>query len=251
MFSYILFDLDGTISDPKPGITKSVQYALGALGIEEPDPDRLTPFIGPPLQDSFREFYGMNEEQTERAVVKYRERFARVGLYENTLYPGMAEMLNRLRAAGCHLAVASSKPEHFVRQILDYFRIAGCFEVIVGSRPDGSGAKKEDVIRDVLGRWFGGDPKTEDTSERKGAKKEDEGTGEAGRPDGDEAFRNTSGDIIMVGDRSFDVEGARAVGLPCVGVAFGYAQPGELERSGAAYLAGTVEELERILLDGK
>lgn len=225
MFSYILFDLDGTISDPKPGITRSVQYALHAMGIEEPDADRLTPFIGPPLLDSFREFYGMDGKQAEQAVAKYRERFADVGLYENTLYPGMAEMLAGLQAAGRHLAVASSKPEQFVRRILDYFQITGYFEVIAGSRMDRNGMKKEDVIRDALSRWFGPDV---------GASKMSDPSG-----------------VIMVGDRKFDVEGARAVGLPCVGVAFGYALPGELENSGAAYLAATVEELERILLEEK
>ena len=97
MFSYILFDLDGTVSDPKAGITGSVQYALHALGIEEPDLDRLEPFIGPPLRDSFQEYYNLNEEQTEFAVKKYRERFCAKGIYENILYPGMKELLNRLK----------------------------------------------------------------------------------------------------------------------------------------------------------
>lgn len=97
MFSYILFDLDGTVSDPKVGITGSVQYALRALGIEEPDLDRLEPFIGPPLRDSFQEYYKLNEEQTEFAVKKYRERFCAKGIYENILYPGMKELLNRLK----------------------------------------------------------------------------------------------------------------------------------------------------------
>ena len=232
MFSYILFDLDGTISDPKPGITGSVQYALRLMGIEETDADRLTAFIGPPLRDSFREFYGMDEKQAEQAVAGYRERFATVGLYENTLYPGMAGMLAGLQAAGCHLAVASSKPEHFVRQILDYFQITDYFEVIVGSGLDGSRAGKEEVIREALDRWFGVNAQEQDDPEGK------EGDS-PGLPEG----------IVMVGDRSFDVEGARAAGIPCVGVTFGYASPGELERSGADWLAGTVEELERILLE--
>ena len=111
MFQYILFDLDGTLTDPKPGITGCVQYALHEMGIEEPDPDRLEVFIGPPLLESFMEFYGMERRMAERAVEKYRERFVVTGIYENELYPGMKEMLAALKEAGCHLAVASSKPE--------------------------------------------------------------------------------------------------------------------------------------------
>ncbi len=105
---YLLFDLDGTLTDPKEGICTCVQYALHSFGIEEPDLDKLEPFIGPPLRDSFMEFYGFSPQQAEEAVVKYRERFARTGLYENELYPGMHQMLRSLRDAGFHMAVASS-----------------------------------------------------------------------------------------------------------------------------------------------
>ena len=127
-YTHILFDLDGTLSDPKEGITGSVQYALKALGIDEPDADKLEPFIGPPLKDSFQEFYGLNEEQADFAVQKYRERFKDQGIFENTLYPGMKELLKRLNEAGCVLAVASSKPEVFVNRILNFFGIGDCFK---------------------------------------------------------------------------------------------------------------------------
>lgn len=123
-YTHILFDLDGTLSDPKEGITGSVQYALKALGIDEPDADKLEPFIGPPLKDSFQEFYGLNEEQADFAVKKYRERFKDQGIFENTLYPGMKELLKRLNEAGCVLAVASSKPEVFVNRILNFLVLA-------------------------------------------------------------------------------------------------------------------------------
>lgn len=113
MFKYILFDLDGTLTDPKIGITRSVQYALYALGIDEPSLDRLEPFIGPPLADSFREFYGLNEEQIAVAIAKYRERFAQQGIYENEIYPGISEMLAELKRKGKILAIASSKPTLF------------------------------------------------------------------------------------------------------------------------------------------
>ena len=216
MFQYILFDLDGTLTDPKPGITGCVQYALHEMGIEEPDLDKLEVFIGPPLAESFREFYGMERRLADRAVEKYRERFAVTGIYENELYPGMKEMLAALKEAGCHLAVASSKPEPFVKRILEHFEIARYFDVAVGSGLDGSLAQKEDVVREALRRL------------------------------GEKAGMS---DTVMVGDRKYDVTGARALGLRCIGVSFGYAQPGELEEAGAWRIADDVEELGRILLE--
>ena len=114
-YQYLLFDLDGTITDPKEGITKSAQYALEAFGIHEPDADKLTPFIGPPLIDSFQEFYHMPPEQAALAVKKYRERFEQVGWLENLLYDGMDSLLRGLQSAGCRLAVASSKPTRLCR----------------------------------------------------------------------------------------------------------------------------------------
>lgn len=182
MFPYVLFDLDGTLTDPKPGITQCVQYALRCMGIEEPDLDKLEPFIGPPLTDSFREFYGMDQEQAAEAVAKYRERFSEKGLYENEIYPGMKQMLENLKTAGCHLAVASSKPEHFVKLILEYFDIDGYFEVIVGSELDGTRCQKEEVVAEALRRFF---------------------------PDGN----IPCDDIVMVGDRKFDIIGGREWGF--------------------------------------
>ena len=228
MFQYILFDLDGTLTDPKPGITGCVQYALHEMGIEEPDLDRLEIFIGPPLMDSFMEFYGMERQMAERAVEKCRERFAVTGIYENELYPGMKEMLAALKEAGCHLAVASSKPEPFVKRILEHFGIAEYFDVAVGSGLDGSLAQKEDVVREALRRLG------EQMDAAGSALPQDDSIGKA---------------AVMVGDRKFDVIGARALGLRCVGVSFGYAQPGELEEAGAWRIAQNVETLGRILLE--
>ena len=216
-YTHILFDLDGTLSDPKEGITGSVQYALKALGIDEPDADKLEPFIGPPLKDSFQEFYGLNEEQADFAVQKYRERFKDQGIFENTLYPGMKELLKRLNEAGCVLAVASSKLEVSVTEILRYFAIGDCFEVTVGSEPDGRRSKKEEVVEEALHRFF---------------------------TDGKIPFD----DIVMVGDRKFDIVGGKEYGLHQIGVTYGYAPEGELEEAGAEYLAHSVEELGRILL---
>ena len=110
MYDYILFDLDGTLTDPKVGITTCVQYALKGMGIEEPDLEKLTPFIGPPLKDSFMQFYGLDSEQAEKAIALYRERFSDIGLFENEIYPGIPQMLHALKAKGKRLAISSSKP---------------------------------------------------------------------------------------------------------------------------------------------
>lgn len=144
MKKYFLFDLDGTLTDPKVGITTCVQYALHSFGIEEPDLDKLEPFIGPPLKESFMDFYGMDEERAQEAVEKYRERFSDKGLYENEIYPGMAQMLQLLSEKGFRLAVASSKPTVYVEKILEHFGIRQYFKVVVGSELDGSRTDKEE-----------------------------------------------------------------------------------------------------------
>lgn len=217
MFSYLLFDLDGTISDPKEGITGCVQYALSSFGIEEPDRDKLEPFIGPPLQDSFMEFYGFSLEQANEAARKYRERFSVTGKYENVLYPGMAELLRDLQASGAHLAIASSKPTVFVEDILRYFGIRQYFEIVVGSELDGTRVRKEDVVAEVLRQLA-----------------------ERGAAD--------PSDIVMIGDRKFDIEGAKAAGTHSIGVSYGYSAPGELEAAGAEIIVKDVDGLRRVLL---
>lgn len=219
MFNYILFDLDGTLTDPKLGITSSVQYALRALGIEEPSLDKLEPFIGPPLADSFREFYGLDEGQIETAIAKYRERFNDRGIYENEIYPGIAEMLAALKASGKKLSIASSKPTQFVERILDYFDIRIYFDVIVGSNMDGTRSKKEEVVEEALRQML---PSEMTPAEKKAA-------------------------VAMVGDRRFDIEGAREHGITSVGVSFGYAPEGELEQAGADYIVDTVNALLEVL----
>ncbi|MBD5517295.1 MAG: HAD family hydrolase [Lachnospiraceae bacterium] len=214
MYDYILFDLDGTLTDPKQGITGCVQYALHKMGIEEPDADKLTPFIGPPLLDSFHEFYGFNEEQGWQATEYYRERFRVTGWCENEVYPGMERLLADLKASGKKLAVASSKPQEFVEQILVHFGLRPCFDVVVGSGMDGTRTKKEDVVEEALRQLM---PENYDA-------------------------------VAMVGDRKFDIAGAKAYHIAGIGVAYGYAAPGELEEAGADAIAETVEELGKILL---
>ncbi|MBD5469285.1 MAG: HAD hydrolase-like protein [Lachnospiraceae bacterium] len=219
MISKLLFDLDGTLTDPKEGICKSVQYALHAFGIEEPDIDKLEPFIGPPLMDSFMEFYGMTKERAAEAVDKYRERFSVTGWSENIVYEGVPHMLKGLRDAGYVLAVASSKPTVFVERILTHFGLRDAFSVVVGSELDGRRTGKDEVIAEALRQLFA----------EQGSIRYEE--------------------LLMIGDRKFDVEGAHALGIRCVGVTYGYAQPGELTEAQADFLAASPEKLLELLLE--
>ena len=217
MKKYILFDLDGTLTDPKVGITTCVQYALHSFGIEEPDLDKLEPFIGPPLKDSFMEFYGMDEKQAGEAVEKYRERFSDKGLFENEIYPGIARMLQILSGKGFRLAVASSKPTVFVEKILEHFNIRQYFKAVVGSELDGSRSSKDQVVMEALHQLFGDKP-------------------------------ILCNEVYMIGDRRFDVEGARAMRVESVGVTYGYGGMEELREAHADYIVESVEELQEFLL---
>ena len=222
LYQYVLFDLDGTLTDPKEGITKSVQHALKSFDIEENDLDKLEPFIGPPLRDSFRDFYGIDGEDTERAVAVFRERFEAKGINENQIYPGMSELLHRLKERGVMLAIASSKPQEFVHIVLRNFGIEECFSIIVGSEKDGTRDTKIEVLTEALSRI------------RK----------KAGR-------RFQPEKTLMVGDRKFDVEAAAQLGIRSAAVTYGYAPEGELEACGPDYMADSVEELEEIITGEK
>ncbi len=215
---YILFDLDGTLTDPKVGICTCVQYALKEFGIEEPDLDKLEPFIGPPLKDSFMEFYGLSEEQAEAAIEKYRERFSVTGKFENQVYEGIPGLLKDLKVYGYQLAVASSKPECFVKDILNHFNIARHFDVVVGSELDGSRVDKAEVIQEALNRLF----------HYKAINKKQ---------------------IIMIGDRKFDIEGAREIEVSGVAVGYGYGSEEELKAAEPDYLVSTVAGLRTLLID--
>lgn len=210
MSQVILFDLDGTLTDPLEGITKSVQYALDKMGIVEDNLDHLKKYIGPPLKDSFMEFAGMTEEQAEQAIVYYRERFQDTGIFENVLYDKIPELLELLQINDKVLGVASSKPEIFVKRILKHFEIDSYFHVVVGSELDGTRVKKAEVIEEALRRI---------------------------------GMQEQRDKVIMVGDRKHDVYGAISCGIQCVGVSYGYGSVEELENSGAVYIAETVEDL--------
>lgn len=210
---YLFFDLDGTLTDPGEGITKSVRYALKAFGIEAEDLDKLCCFIGPPLKDSFMEYYGFSEEDARKAVNIYREYFTDKGLYENKVYEGVGEVLQSLLHAGKKLYVASSKPEVFVRQILKYFELDSCFTFMGGADMGEIRVKKADVIRYVL-------EKNEITDWDK---------------------------VVMIGDRKHDILGAKEVGIASIGVLYGYGSKQELEDAGADELAETIFELQNLL----
>ena len=214
MFDLILFDLDGTLTDPWEGITKSVQYALSACGIDEPDLSRLTRFIGPPLIPAFEQFYGLSQAQSEFALKKYRERFSTKGIRENRIYSGVPELLNSLKERGKSIALATSKPEQFAVQILETFDIIKYFDNVTGATFDNRISKKADVIEEVFRRL--------------------------GQPDRSRA--------VMVGDRSYDILGAKECSIRSVGVLFGYSEPGELEKSGADFIAEDMSSLRSILL---
>lgn len=213
MYESILFDLDGTLTDPGLGITNSVMHALGKMGYEVPEREELYKFIGPPLHDSFRGYYGMTGEQAEEAVRLYREYFSVDGLLENEVYDGIPEMLIRLKAAGKHLVLATSKPEKFAKAIMRHFGLDQYVCDIAGATMDTSRSKKGQVIAYAL-KEFGVDPAT----------------------------------AIMVGDREHDVIGAKENNLPCVGVTFGYGSREELVSSGAIAAVDSPEELGRYLL---
>ncbi len=220
MYKVVLFDLDGTLTDSREGICKSVQQALVKLGRPAPTLKELECFIGPPLKTSFREFYGIVGGEADRAVAFYRERYSVIGKYENMPYTGIKEMLGTLREIGYILAVASSKPEVYVEDILKYFDLYDYFHYVVGSDMEGKRGEKEDVIEEAF-RRMGLDEKARKAQ------------------------------AVMVGDRHFDINGAKFFGIDSIGVTYGFAPEGELTEAGATYVVDTVEELLTLLLEKK
>lgn len=213
MIQTVLFDFDGTLFDTGEGILRSVQYALEGFGIHETDTARLRKFVGPPLLDSFSELYAMQPAQARAATERYRERYQPIGVYECEIYPGIPELLKQLRAAGFRIAVATGKPTPLARTILQRFDMEQLFDCVIGSEYDGSRSTKAEVVAAVLAETH-----------------------------------TAPEDALMVGDRKYDVTGAAACGVPCIGVYYGYAEPGELEAAGAVTTVQTVAELSERLL---
>ena len=214
VYKYNLFDLDGTLTDPALGITNSVMYALEKSGCPVPERSELYKFIGPPLVYSFKTYSGMNDEEAQRALLYYRERFAAGGLFENELYEGIPELLASIKAGGGKVILATGKPEEFAAQILEHFGLLQYFDFVCGNTLDETRPEKRQVLQHIFS-----------------------------------SFPELSGEnAVMVGDRSYDVLAAAEFGLPSVGVLFGYGPRAELEEAGADKLAASVGDLSTLLL---
>ena len=206
MSKTILFDLDGTLTDSGEGIINCASLALEHFGIPVPDRETMRVFVGPPLDKTFREF-GVPADRTDEAIRIYRSRYIPIGKFENTPYPGIRELLQALRDRGHRLFVATSKPERMSVEILEHFALAEFFTDICGATLDGSRSTTEDVIAYLLSRNGG------------------------------------EGEIVMVGDTVYDILGAKAHGIPAIGVDWGYGNTQEMIGAGAAAIAHTTEEL--------
>lgn len=213
MKKQIFFDLDGTLTDSAEGITNSVAYTLKHHGITVEDKKSLNVFVGPPLVESFMKYYGFDREKARASVDIYRQYFEKQGMFENAVYPGIPELLSSLKADGYHLYVATSKPERYAKKILEHFELTEYFERIGGADMNETRVHKGDVIRYVMEL--------------------------AGLTDPSE--------IVMVGDRENDMNGAKQNHMDSVGVLYGYGSREELENAGAGHIAESVEELGKVL----
>lgn len=208
-YNVVLFDLDGTLTDPAIGITNSVMHALKKYGITVDDRRELYKFIGPPLHESFEKFYGFSREEALQAVEHYREYYRDKGIYENSVYDGVEILLKKLYDSEKKIILATSKPEIFAKEILHYFNLEKYFYYAAGANLDGSRTDKAEVIEYALK--------------------------EGGVTD--------KSAVVMVGDREHDIIGANKNGIESIGVLFGYGNREELESAGATYIAETVDEL--------
>ncbi len=211
-YPYVFFDLDGTLTDPAEGITNAVMYALRHFGITVQDRRELYAFIGPPLKQCFEKYFHFTPEQSEEALRQYRVYFSDKGLFENTVYEGIAELLQSLTAAGVKVVLATSKPAIFANRILEHFQLNQYFTFVSGSELNGARVEKTDVIRYAL----------------------------------DNLSIINLDEVMMVGDRCFDVNGAKECGLRCIGVLYGYGNEEELKDAFA--VAKTVSDLKELLL---
>lgn len=213
-YDVIIFDLDGTLSNSKEGITKSVQYALAKMGIDEPELDKLEHFIGPPLKYELLNTYDITEEIAVQGVEDYRERYVPIGLYETEIYPGTAEMLQKLKAAGKYIAMATSKPQGMAEEVLRYLKIDTYFDCVMGAELKGPRQSKQAVLEALF----------------------------------EELPMKDKSKYLMVGDTCFDIDGAAAVGIDAVGVAFGFGDVEEMKAHGALTIVENMTELAELLV---
>ncbi|MEE1087175.1 MAG: HAD-IA family hydrolase [Schaedlerella sp.] len=209
----ILFDLDGTLTDSGEGIINSVEYTLKKYGFEVEDREQLRSFVGPPLAAQFSKYCGFSKEEGHRAVDVYREYYQVKGIFENTVYDGILDVLKDLKDRGYQICMATSKPEKFAKIIAEHFGFAQYFDVIAGSLMDGGRVNKDEVIEYVLDACGVTDRDT----------------------------------VLMVGDRCYDINGAKKAGTHSMGVLFGYGSREELEEAGAELIAETPEDIARLI----
>ena len=212
-YKCVLFDLDGTLTDPGVGIVNGIVYALNKFGIEVEDRTKLYEFIGPPIKDSFMDYYGMSEEDALTCVKYYREYYGDTGLFENKVYEDISYVLEELKNKGVTLVVATSKPTLFSEKILEKFDLMKYFDFVSGSSMDGNNAEKAVIISNALAK-----------------------------------LSFTTDEMIMVGDRKFDVIGAKNNNMKSIGVLYGYGNREEFEAAGADFICGEPKELLDIIL---
>lgn len=212
MLEYVFFDLDGTLTDPALGITNCIMHSLEKMGREIPPRESLYCFIGPPLLDSYQNYIGMTEEEAREAIRLYRERFSVIGLFENTPYDGIAEALAEVKAMGKKLCIATSKPEEFAVRILEHFDLSKYFDMVCGASMDEGRSTKDAVIRYAL--------------DKMGCAPEE---------------------VLMIGDRHHDIDGAAVHGIDAIGVLWGYGSREEFEAARAKYIAADIKEMLDII----
>ncbi len=213
-YDTVLFDLDGTLTDSAEGIMNCAVYAFEKMGLALHERDWYRVFIGPPLKVTFSQDCGLSEEDTVKAIAYFRERYFTIGKFENSVYSGIEDMLTSLKNAGLRLAVATSKLEITAKEILEHFGLDKYFDYIGGALPDGSRDFKEQVIEYVMDMLNADKHKT-----------------------------------VMIGDRIHDAEGARKVGIGCIGALYGYGSRKELEKAGAIFIADTPQDITKLLLN--
>lgn len=213
-YSTLIFDLDGCLTDSGVGIMRCAQYALEKFGIDVPVLERLRPFVGPPLEDSFKQFFGFSDEDAAKAVQHYRERYFSRGKYEQHLYPEIPEFLKHLRKNGYRLAIATSKTINQTLEVLEWLGISKCFDNVAARDEQGILHTKADVINSLLGSM---------------------------------GLNNSKRSCVMIGDRKYDIEGARQAGIDSIGVLWGYGDYEELKAAGATHIVETLEDLSKII----
>lgn len=209
----VLFDFDGTLADSSEGIFKSLIYAFQCDGKPAPDEATLRKFIGPPIYDSFKNLFGYTDGKIDFMIEKYRERYRKTGYSETRIYDGIPELLCALREKGIKIATASSKPTVFIKQILEEHGLYGCFDYVGGTQFDNISSDKSAILQAAM-----------------------------------DALGVSAQETVMVGDRLFDIRGAKGVGVPCIAVLYGFGSRAEFEEYGAEYIAQTPAEVKTLIL---